>query len=114
MTNAVRRYSPKTIKLLFGRSGNQCAFPDCANPIIAPETEQSDAAVVGYICHIYAAADDGPRGKTGLTEKERNAPENLILMCGHHHPIVDKQFRDYPADKLKAWKTAHEAQFQRG
>jgi hypothetical protein len=114
MTNAVRNYSQKTIKLLFGRSGNQCAFPDCPNPIIVPETEQSDAAVVGHICHIYAAADDGPRGKIGLTEKERNAPENLILMCGHHHPIVDKQFRDYPADKLRAWKTAHEAKFQQG
>ena len=114
MTNAVRKYSQKTIKLLFGRSGNQCAFPGCTNPIIVPETEQSDAAVVGHICHIYAAADDGPRGRIGLTEKERSAPENLILMCGHHHPVVDKQFEDYPADKLKAWKTAHEAKFQQG
>jgi len=99
-----RNYSQTTIKLLFGRSGNLCAFPGCLNPVIAPETEQSDAAVVGHICHIYAAADDGPRGRPGMTEEERDAAENLILLCGHHHQIVDKQYQDYPADKLKTWK----------
>jgi hypothetical protein len=111
---ATRRYSEKTIKLLFGGSGNQCAFPGCTNPIIAPETPYSDAAVVGQICHIYAAADDGPRGKPGLTEEARNAPENLILLCGHHHPLVDKQWETYPVEILMAWKRAHEAKFQQG
>jgi hypothetical protein len=88
MANATRRYSEKTIKVLFGSSGNQCAYPGCTNPIVAPETEQSDAAVVAYICHIYAAADNGPRGKPYLTEEERNAPDNLILLCGHQHVDV--------------------------
>ena len=69
MANATRRYSEKTIKVLFGSSGNQCAYPGCTNPIVAPETEQSaNAAIVAYICHIYAAADNGPRGKPDLTE----------------------------------------------
>jgi hypothetical protein len=111
MANATRRYSEKTIKVLFGSSGNQCAYPGCTNPIVAPETEQSDAAVVAYICHIYAAADNGPRGKPYLTEEERNAPDNLILLCGHHHPIVDKQHETYPANVLKSWKKDHEARF---
>jgi thioredoxin-like negative regulator of GroEL len=70
--------------------------------------------VVGQICHIYAASDNGPRGKPRLTATERNSPENLILMCGHHHPLVDKQWETYPADLLKAWKEAHQAQFQQG
>jgi hypothetical protein len=109
-----RSYSPHTIKVLFGASGNQCACPGCTNPIIAPGTPLSDAAVVGQICHIYAASDDGPRGKPGLTAAERNGPENLILMCGHHHPLVDKQWETYPADLLRAWKKAHEAKFQQG
>jgi hypothetical protein len=80
----------------------------------AAETPYSDAAVVGQICHIYAAADDGPRGKPGLTEEARNALDNLILMCGHHHPLVDKQWETYPAETLKAWKKAHEAKYQQG
>jgi hypothetical protein len=79
-------------------------FPGCTNPIIAPGTPFSDAAVVGQICYIYAASNDGPRGKPGLTAAERNSPDNLILMCGHHHPLVDKQWETYPADLLTAWK----------
>lgn len=109
-----RSYSQNTIKVLFGASGNQCAFPGCTNPVIVPGTPVSDAAVVAQICHIYAASDNGPRGKPGLTAAERNAPNNLILMCGHHHPQVDKQWETYPADLLKAWKKTHEAKFQHG
>jgi hypothetical protein len=109
-----RSYSQNTIKLLFGASGNQCACPECTNPIIAPGTPDSDAAVVAQICHIYAASDNGPRGKPGLTVAERNSPDNLILLCGHHHPLVDKQWQTYPADLLKAWKKTHEAKFQQG
>src|SRR6266446_1502816 len=114
MTKVTRRYSERTIKLLFGSSGNQCAYPDCTNPIIAADTPDSEAAVVGQICHIYAMADDGPRGKPDLTEEARNSPDNLILMCGHHHPLVDKQSETYPAETLRAWKKAHEAKYQRG
>ena len=109
-----RQYSAKTIKLLFGSCGNQCAEPSCTNEIIVVGTAHSDAAVIGQICHIYAAADNGPRGKRGMTEKERNAPSNLILLCGHHHPIVDKQWETYPAEMLVAWKKAHEAKYQKG
>jgi hypothetical protein len=62
-----RSYSDKTLKELFGLSYNECAHPDCTNPIIAAGTKVSDAAVLGQICHIFAAADNGPRGKPGLT-----------------------------------------------
>jgi hypothetical protein len=109
-----RSYSPTTIKLLFGASGNQCASPECTNPIIAPGTPFSDAAVLGQICHIYAASDDGPRGRPDFTATERDSPENLILLCGHHHPLVDKQWETYPADLLKQWKKNHQAKFQQG
>jgi hypothetical protein len=109
-----RSYSQTTIKILFAASGNQCAFHECTNPVIAPGTPESDAAVVAQICHIYAVSDNGPRGKPGLTADERNSPDNLILLCGHHHPLVDKQWQTYPADLLKAWKKSHEAKFQQG
>jgi hypothetical protein len=111
---AARSYSMATIKELFGLCSNQCAFPDCTNQIVAVETKWSKAAVVGHTCHIYAASDKGPRGKPGLTEKERNSPGNLILMCGDHHPRVDKQWQTYPATKLKKWKKAHEAKATKG
>ncbi|MFY3093561.1 PIN domain-containing protein [Achromobacter xylosoxidans] len=109
---ANRSYTQKTLKVLFGSSGNQCAHPECTNPVIVSGTEQSDNAVAGQICHIFAASDNGPRGKPDLTDEERNSPENLILLCGFHHPMVDTQYQEYPAEVLKQWKRDHEAKFQ--
>ena len=107
-----RKYPQRTVSLLFGRSSNQCAYPDCTNPLIEGETEKSEAQVVAHICHIYAFSQKGPRGKAGLTPKERDAPENLILLCQHHHAIVDKQHETYTAEMLKEWKQRHEAKMQ--
>ena len=109
MTKLRRNYTPKTLKILFGSSGNQCAHPECTNNVIEPATDKSDAAVIAQICHIYAFSTDGPRGKTGLTNKELNSPENLILLCPNHHVVVDKQHETYPIELLKQWKREHEA-----
>ena len=109
MAKLRRQYTPKTLKILFGSSGNQCAHPECTNNVIEPATEESDAAVIAQICHIYAFSTNGPRGKTGLTNEELNSPENLILLCPNHHVVVDKQHETYPIELLKQWKREHEA-----
>ena len=108
MTKLRRDYSKKTLKILFALSRNQCAHPECTNNVIEPSTGSSDAAVIAQICHIYAVSTEGPRGKAGLTNKELNSPENLILLCPNHHTVVDKQFETYPAELLKQWKQDHE------
>ena len=108
-----RSYSPKTLKVLFALSGNQCAHPQCTNTLIEQATEKSDVHVSAHICHIYAISSGGPRGKSGLTKKQLNAPENLILLCRHHHGIVDGQHETYPAETLKEWKQAHELEMQK-
>ena len=109
MTKLRRNYSQKTLKILFGLSGNQCAHPKCTNNVIEPATEESNAAVIAQICHIYAISEDGPRGKAELTNKELNSPDNLILLCPTHHTVVDNQYETYPAEMLKQWKWDHEA-----
>lgn len=106
-----RTYSPQTIKILFALSGNRCAAPGCTAPIIKGATKDSDAIVVGQICHIYALSDEGPRGKLGLTEAERNSPGNLILCCPTHHVVVDKQHETYPASMLLEWKARQDRAF---
>ena len=73
----------------------------------------SDAHVSAQICHIYAISSDGPRRKSGLTQQELNSPENLILLCRHHHGIVDGQHETYSATQLKEWKQTHEAEMQK-
>ena len=97
-----RRPSAKTVKALHTLSGNQCAHPECTNRILENDLP------IGHICHIYAVREKGPRGKPGLTEKELNSPENLILLCPNHHSMVDGQPESYPAEELKQWKSDHE------
>ena len=112
MTKLKRKYSQKTLKILFGLSGNQCAHPECTNPLIEPATEKSNDLVITQICHIYAISAAGPRGKIGLTEQELNSLENLILLCPNHHTVVDGQHESYPADMLREWKRRHESKMQ--
>ena len=89
---------------------------DCHDPnaIVVEGSTASPAAVVGQICHIYAVANRGPRGKPGLTPDQRNAPENLILLCAHHHAQVDAHWQAYPARILKKWKKAQKARARPG
>ncbi len=103
-----RNYTPRTLKRLFALSGNRCAYPECTNPIIVTSTGHSDDHVLGQVSHIYALRENGPRGKAGLTERELNEPENLILLCPTHHSVVDGQHETYPADLLKEWKNRQE------
>ncbi|WP_282094405.1 ABC-three component system protein [Epibacterium ulvae] len=106
-----RNYSKTTLKILFGMSGNECAEPACSQRVIASATDVSDEAVIAQIAHIYALSDDGPRGKKGLTEKERNHHSNLLLLCPTHHTVVDSQYESYPASDLLHWKHSHERKF---
>lgn len=108
MAKPKRRYTQRTIKILFTLSGNQCAHPECANNIIEQATEYSPELVTGQISHIYAIRKKGPRGNPELTQKELNSPENLILFCPNHHAVVDGQHESYPAEMLKRWKRDHE------
>ena len=102
-----RNYSQKTLKVLFARSGDQCAIRDCQSPIIQPEGENYDETVLGQICHIYARNPTGPRGDGGLSDEELDAESNLILLCPNHHQIVDKTPKQYTPEVLKAIKSDH-------
>ncbi|WP_318578389.1 hypothetical protein [Ochrobactrum sp. AN78] len=106
-----RNYSQASLKILFGMSGNQCAHPDCSEPIIASATDYSDAKVIGQIAHIYAHSDGGPRSIEGLTPAERDAASNLLLLCPTCHVKVDAQHETYPGAMLLTWKSQHEKKF---
>jgi hypothetical protein len=113
MAKTVRRYSAQTIRVLWGLAGNHCGFPDCPNKIIV-KGKVTPAKAVGHISHIYSASDKGPRANPGLTAKQRNAPENLIILCRHHHGIVDDFEEEYPAETLLEWKRIQEARLIEG
>lgn len=94
-----------TIKALFARSRNRCAFPDCASPVV-----EDTGTVTAEICHIRALSPRGPRYDKDQTPEERNSAANFILMCGRHHKIIDTETRRYTAATLLQIKQEHEGQ----
>lgn len=93
----------KTIKQLFALSGNICAYPGCQLPII-----ESAGTVTGEICHIRARHPGGPRFDTTQSDQDRHAFANLVLMCRHHHKVIDSDPDLYTEDALREMKSIHE------
>ena len=83
---AKREYTNLTLKRLYGKSGNCCAYPKCSEELIYEKGNLSD------ICHIEALNVGGPRYNSSpdIMDKDRNAESNLILLCKNHHHIIDQ------------------------
>ncbi len=94
--------------MLWGRSGNMCAYPDCKIELVMDETETDDESVIGEEAHIVARKPDGPRGKSDLTPEQRDKYNNLVLLCSVHHKKIDDQPNHYTVDKILDFKKNHE------
>jgi hypothetical protein len=92
-----------TLKRLFAKSSNRCAFPDCPLPIV-----ENSGTVTGMICHIKARCDGGPRHDGAQTDAERQAYSNLFLLCGRHSKIIDSNPKEFTVEILQRMKEAHE------
>ncbi|EPI6151985.1 hypothetical protein ACS8S8_004130, partial [Vibrio vulnificus] len=101
------RLAPKldTVRALFARSGNQCAFPGCTHQMI-----NSKQQFVGQICHIEAAMPQGERFNAEQSDEERRSYDNLLLLCYQHHIETD-DVDEFTVEKLKIIKQRHESQF---
>ena len=96
----------KTRKLLWGRSGNRCAF--CRGVLSVDSTELDDASVVGDECHIVSGKVGGPRYDPAFPPDELDAYDNLLLLCRIHHKVIDDQEHTFTPLVLKRLKQDHE------
>jgi hypothetical protein len=108
MSNRIKILEPE-LKILFAKSGNLCAFPNCQTPIIASEGDENKP--LAEMAHIIAYEDDGPRSDPKIPIKERNKASNLILFCPTHHTLVDKFEYQYNVNVLREMKRIHELRF---
>ena len=99
-------------KILWGRSGNQCAFPEC-NQELHQMVGSDGSTVIGEECHIEARSVGGPRYNKNLTEKQVDSFDNLILLCPVHHTIIDRNPQEYTTVVLKKMKADHENKVRR-
>lgn len=93
----------KTIKRLFAVCRNSCAFPGCVTPIV-----DADGNVLGEICHIAAQNVGGPRYDTSQDDETRHGFDNLLLLCGNHHKVIDDDEIQYSVAVLAHLKATHE------
>jgi hypothetical protein len=100
--------SLKTHKMLWGRSGNRCAVPDCKLELVMDISETDDESLIGEECHIVARKENGPRGDENLDKDTLDRYNNLVLMCRTHHKLIDDNPKVYTVDKLKNMKQEHE------
>ena len=105
---AGRNIDSKTLRFLYGKSGNKCAFPDCNEPIF-----EEDGTLTGECCHIEAFSPGGARYNPESTIEERNSNENLMMLCARHHKIIDSHPEEYTTERLREMKENHEKQYSR-
>ena len=98
--------TPSTVKKLFAYSGNICASPTCNNSII------DNDVVLGEICHIEAAEENGPRYNKNSNDEYRRSYDNLILLCEKCHKIIDNNEKQFMAPIISTWKTNHENKYK--
>lgn len=101
-------------KLLWARSGDECAFPGCTQRLTMLPNGSGESSsrpvVVGQEAHIVAEEDNGPRGDPSMPVSERNAYPNLILLCPTHHTLIDKDRGiHFSVAELLRMKADHEA-----
>lgn len=101
------RLAPKTdvLRALFARSGNQCAFPGCTQPLINGKNK-----FIAQVCHIEAALEGGERYNPKGDDEHRRSYENLVIFCYPHH-IETNDVDDYPVERLLEIKREHEKMF---
>lgn len=109
MAAGPRDYSQGTRAALAALSRGRCYEPTCTRPIIAFIGDEAFADF--QIAHIFDAKP-GNRYRSDMTDDERRAFSNLVLLCKPHHELVDKRHPErYSAELLLAWKTERERDF---
>ncbi len=95
-----------TIKMLFARSCNRCAFPGCDLRLADPQWK----GVQADIAHIRGENPGSARYAPDMSDEERNAPDNLVLLCPNHHREIDRLApQDWSAEQLMQIKLDHES-----
>lgn len=104
-----RNITPKTRQILWARSAGRCQFRNCNELLIGHLAASNRGASKGYVAHIIADSESGPRGDAVLSKALANHPDNVMLLCDACHREIDKENPDeYPADALREMKRTQE------
>lgn len=95
---------------IWARAGGRCQYRGCNTDLVGDLIAGRRDGLYGFIAHIVADSADGPRGDPVRSPLLARVLENLMLMCGRHHKLIDVDaVDDHPEDLLISMKAAHEA-----
>jgi hypothetical protein len=107
MAPGPRAYSAGTKAALFALANGTCYFPDCEQRVVVFVEGHPVNNV--HIAHIRGAEPGSARYDPTMTDDDRRAFANLVLLCKPHHTLVDDVVPDdYPPEVLMGWKRTHE------
>ncbi len=98
--------SDKDRKILWGRSGNRCAF--CKEILVWSQDHQQQSSIIGDECHIVGQREGSARNEDLENSVQMHSYTNLILLCKNHHKLIDDQPTLYTSKYLHLIKNAHE------
>lgn len=112
MSDSDRKRLPpvnRTTRELYLLSGNQCAFPNCTEPLLKNNNTWNCE-----VAHIYGVRAASARADHGLTNEQLRAPSNLVLMCPNHHTEIDNKELEstYTVAVVEGYKAEHEAKYR--
>lgn len=98
----------RDIKLLWGRSGNRCAFALCRIELSQDKKLSTEKYPLGEQAHIVGERESAARGKSNLSDDERDGYSNRLLLCPTHHTQIDRDEHFYSVERLHLIKQQHE------
>lgn len=107
-----KRLDEKSTIELWVKSGGRCQYVTCNKPLWKDSLTLRKMNK-GYISHIIAASDNGPRGEKGKSEELELELSNLMLLCDECHNRIDKaQVSEHPKEVLIKMKQDHEKRIE--
>lgn len=107
-----KKLDPKSTIELWLRSGGRCQYVTCNKPLWKDSITLRKMNK-GYISHIIAASDNGPRGEKGKSEELELELSNLMLLCDECHNRIDRaQVSEHPKEVLIKMKEDHEKRIE--
>lgn len=99
----------KTQRALWAKAAGRCEFRGCNELQVGELLAGREDTIFGFVAHIIADSERGPRGDPVFSPKLANDLSNLMLLCGRHHRLVDVEMPDaYSTELLTQMKIEHE------
>lgn len=101
--------SPKHAKILWANAAGICSFPNCNLKLCTDQTSDTLPHTTGQMAHIEGDKKGSNRYNPEMSDTDRNSFLNLILMCSHHHTVIDQKENEhvYTIKKLHKMKEVH-------